>query len=260
MNPYLINFENFKVNSQIFCTLIGLFIFCYLIVFLGKKSRLRLQFFLDHMAGLLIWGLIFGRIFTVVSNYQIYFAGLDWQSVYKLVAIWMDKELSILGFVFGVFIFMKRQTYLYQELFARWADVLSIASLALLGFFNIGAFLYGSNYGRLTDSFFGVTFNSSVVKYTSAVYPTQILATVYCFGIAAWCYNLFQKYRNKHDGYIFLQAGFLFFSFRTLESFFRGDDTIYLFELIRMPGILSAILAYIFFHANVKYEKKQKIS
>jgi len=260
MNPYLINLESFKVNSQILMTLIGLFSFSYILIYLGKKSRLRLQFFLDHMGFTFLAGIIVGRIFTVITNYQIYLYEINWQSIYRILAIWTDKEISIIGFIFGVFIFMKRQTYLYQELFARWADVLSIASLSLLSFYNIGAFLYGSNYGRMTDSFLGVTFNSFAVKYTSPVYPTQLFAALYTLAIGIWCFSLYQKYRNKYDGYVFLQAGFLFFTARAIESLFRGDDTIYLFELIRIPGVLSAILAYIFFNANIKYEKKQRIN
>lgn len=260
MNPFLINLETFKISSQIFFTLIGLFTFSYLLVHLAKKSRLRLQFFLDNMGLTLLSAIIFGRIFAVIGSYQVYFYELNWTSIYKILAIWIDKEISIIGFIFGIFIFIKRQTFLYQELFSKWADVLSIASLSLLSFHSIGAFLYGANYGRMTDSFLGVTFNSSIVKYTSAVYPTQLFAALYTLIIGAWCLNLFKKYRNKYNGYVFLQAGFLFFTARAIESLFRGDDTIYLFELIRIPGLLSAILAYIFFKANVKYEKEQRIT
>jgi len=205
-------------------------------------------------------GIFFGRLFTVISNYQVYLYEMNWQAFYKTIAIWADKDISIIGFLFGIFIFIKRQTFLYQELFSRWADVLSIASLSLLSFYNIGAFLYGTNYGRMTDSFLGVTFHSSAVKYTSAIYPTQLFAALYSLAIGLWCFKLYQKYRNKFDGYVFLQAGFLFFTARAIESLFRGDDTIYLFELIRIPGLLSAILAYIFFKSNIKYEKKQQIT
>jgi prolipoprotein diacylglyceryltransferase len=259
MNPYLINFSNFKVNSQLFFTLMGFIVFVYLVNTLGKKSRLRLQFFLDNMIYILIIAVFFGRLFTIVSNYQVYFYELSWSSIYKAIAIWQDKDISVLGMVFGLFIGLKRQTYLYQELFARWADVFAIASLGLLSLNNIGAFLYGNHYGRITESIFGVTFNSPVVKYTTSVYPTQLFATFYTMAIGIYCYHLYNKYRTRYDGYIFLQASFLFFTLRTVESFFRGDDTIYIWVL-RMPGILSAILAYIFFHQIIKYEKKNRIS
>lgn len=259
MNPYLINFSNFKVNSQLFFTLMGFIVFVYLVNTLGKKSRLRLQFFLDNMIYILIIAVFFGRLFTIVSNYQVYFYELSWSSIYKAIAIWQDKDISVLGMVFGLFIGLKRQTYLYQELFARWADVFAISSLGLLSLNNIGAFLYGNHYGRITESIFGVTFNSPVVKYTTSVYPTQLFATFYTMAIGIYCYHLYNKYRTRYDGYIFLQASFLFFTLRTVESFFRGDDTIYIWVL-RMPGILSAILAYIFFHQIIKYEKKNRIS
>ena len=259
MNPYLINFSTFKVNSQLFFTLFGFIIFTYLINTLGKKSRLRLQFFLDNMIYLIVFGLLFGRIFSIISNYQVYFYEFSWLSFYKSIAIWQDKEISIMGVVFGMFIALKRQTFLYQELFSRWADVMSIASLGLLTSYNIGALLYGNNYGRITDSAFGVVFHSPVVKYTTAVYPTQLLATFYCLAIGVYCYHLYNKYRTRFDGYVYLQASFLFFTLRTVESFFRGDDTIYLW-ILRMPGVLSAILAYIFFHKILQYEKKNKIN
>ena len=259
MNPYLINLSNFKVNSQLFFTLLGFIAFVYLVNILGKKSRLRLQFFLDNMIYILIIGVFFGRMFTVISNYQVYFYEISWSTIYKALAIWQDKDISVIGMILGMFIGLKRQTFLCQELFARWADVVSIASLTLLRLHNIGAFLYGNNYGRITESIFGITFNSPVVKYTTAVYPTQLFATFYTLAIAIYCYNLYKKYRTRYDGYIFLQASFLFFTLRTVESFFRGDDTIYIW-ILRMPGILSAILAYIFFQQIIKYEKKNRIS
>jgi prolipoprotein diacylglyceryltransferase len=211
------------------------------------------------MIYILIIGVFFGRMFTVISNYQVYFYEISWSTIYKALAIWQDKDISVIGMILGMFIGLKRQTFLCQELFARWADVVSIASLTLLSLHNIGAFLYGNNYGRITESIFGITFNSPVVKYTTAVYPTQLFATFYTLAIAIYCYNLYKKYRTRYDGYIFLQASFLFFTLRTVESFFRGDDTIYIW-ILRMPGILSAILAYIFFQQIIKYEKKNRIS
>lgn len=259
MSPYLINLSQFKISSLLFFTLVGFFAFSTLITWLGKKSRLRLQFFLDNMIFFIIGGLIVGRIFVLVANYQVFFNSFDLNSLYKAIAFWSDKEISIIGFLIGVFIVLKRQTFLHQELFNRWADVFAISSLGLLSFFNIGTFLYGSNYGRITESFLGVMVNSPIVKYTLPIYPTQLFAALYSLIIGIYAYKLYKKYRHKYDGYVYLQVCFLFFSCRFLESFFRGDDTIYVW-ILRMPGILSAILAYIFFKQILKFEKKYKIS
>lgn len=255
MYDTLIHLGILKITSLAFFSILSLCTFIISFIYLIKKSRLRIQFLAGSYKGMILSGLAVGRIFEVLANLNYYWFEISLSSLYKSIAIWQNTEISLFGFAIGFILYFLRQIYYKQENLRKWADIFIISLFLSLGVYCIGTFLGGTNYGKVTESFLGVTFNNPIVKYTLPIYPTQIFASLYNFFLAGYCYYQYTKTKHKLDGYLFLQGIFLYSIFRFIESFFRGDD-IFTIWIFRYPTILSFIGAYLGFKALNRYEKK----
>ena len=255
MFPTIFHIGFLKISTLSVFSIFALLAFFGSIIYFTKKSRLRLQFLASSYKGMILWGLIIGRIFEVLANLNFYWFEISLSSLYKSIAIWQNAEVSLLGFSLGFILYFLRQIYYKQENLRKWADIFIISAFISLGIFCLGTFFAGINYGRVTESFIGITFNNPIVKYTLPIYPTQIFASLYNFFLAGYCYYQYTKTKHKLDGYLFLQGIFLYSIFRFTESLFRGDD-IFTIWILRYPTILSFICLYLGFKALNRYEKK----
>jgi len=255
MFPTLFHIGFLKITTLSIFSVFSLVAFFVSIIYLAKKSRLRLQFLASSYKGMILWGLIVGRLFEVIANLNFYWYEISFSSLYKSIAIWQNTELSLFGFGIGFILFFLRQIYYKQENLRKWADIFIISTFISLSIYCFGTFFAGINYGKVTESFLGITFNNPIVKYTLPIYPTQIFAGLYNLFLAGYCFNQYTKTKHKLDGYLFLQGVFLYSIFRFIESFFRGDD-IFMIWILRYPTILSFIGAYLGFKALTRYEKK----
>jgi prolipoprotein diacylglyceryltransferase len=219
---------------------------------LAQKNRLRLQFLVDVLIPVFIYSLIGGRLLAVIQNYQFYLHEFSLKQFYHIIAFWADKDLSFWGAIFaGAFAFIKISKQ-KQENLNKWADIFIISILFALTIGNFGALLDGANYGKETDLFIGITFNSPIVKYISPIHPTQIYAIIYTLILAIACYQIHKKFKNHSDGIIFWIGSTAFAFCKVIEGFFRGDDVVMLW-FIRIPEALFLIyfvfgLIQIFIH------------
>lgn len=264
MFPILFESSIFIVYSLwFFATLAfaaGSFVFYQLI----KQSKLDISFITNNSFKFLVFSLIISRILAIISN-PTYFFRTDpetgfslFSSFLNLFTFW-DKELSFWGGLIGFFIVFVREAMNEKQDFAKWADVLTISIMVAISIGNIGAYLDGINYGRPTILPWGVTFQSSFVKYAIDIHPTQIYAFIYSSLIALFLYFIYRKYRFQYDGLVTYIGFFLFASFRFIEGFFRGDDTITILGFIRIPELLFLIFAIISFKLMRKYQEKYHI-
>lgn len=224
MNPTIFESKFLTVYTLWIFVSIAMVIASYIFVKLANKARLRLQFINDIITPVLVYGIIVGRLFAIINDAQYYFYDFGLAKIYQIIAFWQDKQISFWGTIIGaIYIFIKK-SYQKQENLQKWGDVFMISALVGLSIGNIGAFLDGINYGRTTNMFWGITFNNPIVKYISAIHPTQIYASLYCLGLAGVLYYIHRKFWNQYDGLIFLLGITGFSLFRTLEGLFRGDD------------------------------------
>jgi phosphatidylglycerol:prolipoprotein diacylglycerol transferase len=257
MHQVLIEFKSISILSiYVFITL-GLFISLWVLGKLAQKNRLRLQFILDIGIRLIIGALIGGRIIAIIENYQFYFNRFNTYSFLKLFAVW-DKDLAFWGVILGIGFVLVKNCQARNENIKKWADISIISLMVMLTFRNFGVFLDGSNGGKPTEFFTGMTFNSSNVIYTVPIHPTQLYATIYTGLLAFLLYFLFKKYKNQFEGLIFLVGATLLSSLRFLEGFLRGDDVLSLFRL-RVPQLLSLILAIYFSKKLYNYQVQNKV-
>ena len=255
MFPTIFHIGFLKISTLSLFSVISLITFFLSLIYLIKKSRLRIQFLASSYKGMVLWGLIIGRLFEVLANLNFYWYEISLSSLYKSIAIWQNAEISLFGFSIGFILYFLRQIYYKQENLRKWADIFIISTFLSLSIYCIGTLFAGINYGRVTESFIGITFNNPLVKYTLPIYPTQIFASFYNLFLAGYCYHQYTKTKHKLDGYLFLQGTFLFSIFRFTESLFRGDDILTIW-ILRYPTILSFIGLYLGFKALTRYEKK----
>ncbi|MBT5347079.1 hypothetical protein HOJ01_00465 [bacterium] len=255
MFPTIFHIGFLKISTLSVFSLGALITFFVSLIYLTKKSRLRIQFLASSYKGMILSGIIIGRLFEVIANLNFYWYEISLSSLYKSIAIWQNAEISLFGFCIGFTLYFLRQIYYKQENLRKWADIFIISTFISLSIYCIGTLFAGLNYGRVTESFIGITFNNPLVKYTLPIYPTQIFASLYNIFLAGYCYNQYTKTKHKLDGYLFLQGVFLFSIFRFTESLFRGDDTFTIW-ILRYPTILSFIGLYLGFKALTRYEKK----
>jgi prolipoprotein diacylglyceryltransferase len=258
MNPSLFESKFLTIYTLWVFIALGMVISTFIFVKLAQKSRLRLQFISDIITPVLLYGLILGRIFAIINDAQYYFYDFGLAKIYQMIAFWQDKQISFWGAVIGaIYVFIKK-AYQKQENLQKWGDIFMISMLVGLTIGNFGAFLDGSNYGRTTSMFWGITFNNPIVKYISAIHPTQIYAMLYCSILAATLYYLHRKYWNQYDGLLFL-LGITGFSFlRVIEGFFRGDDVTMIWKF-RLVEFCFFFLFLYSLNKLYKFQKKNNV-
>lgn len=237
---------------------LGLFISLWIFGRLAQKNRLRLQFILDIGLRLIAGAIIGGRLFAIISNYQFYFNKINFHTITRLFAIW-DKDLSFWGAIFGIGFILVKNCQVRDENPKKWGDIFMISLMTMLIFRNFGAFLDGANAGKPTESFLGMTFNSSNVLYTVPIHPTQLYATIYSALILAILYLVFKKYKNQFEGLVFLLGATIYSFFRFLEGFFRGDDVVTIFGSIRLPQLIFLLLFLYFSKKLYNYQVKNQV-
>ncbi len=257
MQPILFEFKFIVVQSFWAFTALALFVSTWIFGKLAQRSRLRLQFVLDIGARLLLGGLIFSRIFAIIGDFQFYFSTLNLRSLFRLVSIW-DLDLSFWGFVFGLLFVFYNNAKEKREPLSKWSDIFAVALMIGLTIGNFAALLGGYNYGRPTETFLGVTFNSAFIKYTVPIYPTQVFALIYTGLLSLWLVYIFKKFRSKYEGLIFLLAATSFSLLRFIEGFFRGDDVL-TFWIFRLPQWLFLAIGLFASYKLYYYQKQNRV-
>jgi len=214
--------------------LIGVFVFTSL----AKIKRLQMNFVYNHSLEIFIAGLLIGRLFFVIKNYQIYFYQFSLSSLQSIFFIW-DKGLSFLGAIIGITLAMVFFAKREDEPFKKWLDILTISAITGLFISHIGAFLDGVGHGTPTSLPWGMIIESPTIKYAVPIHPTQIYTALYSIIIAmSLAYVFLRKYIESGLVTAYGILTYAFFTFIT--GFVRGDDVITIIG-IREEQIVSVI-------------------
>lgn len=241
MYPILFEFGFVTVFSLWFFVAVGFTVGSLVFLNLAKKMRLRLTFLSDHSFFLFFATLAASRIAFIVFHPDLFFAPL------RIFAIW-DKGLSFWGAVAGCaaslwYLTKKRGE---ETSIIRVFDAAVPATLLGMTFGNIGAFLDGISYGTPSSLPWAVAFRSANVKYITPIHPTQLYGAFYTLALGLALFFLIKKLRNRGPnvlpGFVTEAGMFLFSTFKFLEEFLRGDDTVELFS-IRLPQFLALAAA-----------------
>ncbi len=244
MDPTLIETPYFIIYNLWLFVSAAIILTIVIIIRLGIKNRLKLQFLSDNSWKIILVSIIGARALSIALNYRTYFSSLDLQSLLQVFYIW-DKGLNFYGALIVFFLYLyfackKRD----EQNFWKWVDVIVPAVIAGLALGHMGAFFEGINYGKETSLPWGVNFESPLIKYTVPIHPTQIYAFLYSILTASIFITLGQndKYQDSENhGLVGLGALSLYSLFRFLEGFIRGDD-ILMIGIFRVPQILALVV------------------
>jgi phosphatidylglycerol:prolipoprotein diacylglycerol transferase len=125
---------------------------------------------------------------------------------------------SIIGGIFGVYIYSKRKQWKMGKILDLIIPSLPLAQ----GFGRIGCFLAGCCYGRPTNSIIGVTFKEgSLGPLNTSVYPTQIFSSVFDFALAIFL--LWYDKKERKTGRVFSLYLIIYSIGRFAVEFIRDD-------------------------------------
>jgi len=219
--------------------LLGVFIFTKL----ARMKRLNINFIYKYSFPIFIFGLIGSRIVYVLENLQFYFYEINFYSFLRILFIWEDKGLSLIGAILGITLSLLYFSYKEKEQTLKWMDILTLSTISGLAIGHLGAFLDGINYGRETSLPWGIIFDNPSVKYAVPIHPTQLYAFLYSTIIVVVLFIVYKKKILKPG--MTILVGLLSYAFMMLlEGFIRGDDVI-MFLFLRIEQWLAILIIII---------------
>jgi|CXWL01.1.fsa_nt_gi phosphatidylglycerol:prolipoprotein diacylglycerol transferase len=215
---------------------VGFLIAIFWFLKIAQKKHLHLEFIADHFFSLMIWSVIgarLGYVFVFFTRYQ--------HNPISLLWFWDGGYLLWSGIIFFLFAFLyhcSRQ----KEKIGQWLDVIIPAGIIAFIFETFGAFLSGEQYGRPTESIFGIAFENPDVPFTIPIHPVQLYSLAALLALLLVLQVLHRKMvRESLVGLIGL-ALFAMLSFIT--EYFRGDEMLIYFSH-RFTQVLQLLVFFI---------------
>ncbi|MFC1655909.1 prolipoprotein diacylglyceryl transferase [Patescibacteria group bacterium] len=259
MYPVILEIGPIIVYSLWLFAGIALLASVFMFEYLARLKRLHMNFIYHHSLAIFIWGLVGSRLLYVLINFQVYFPDFTLSSFLRILYIWNDKGLSLIGALLGIGISLLYFSIKEKEQTKRWLDIFSISVITGLGIGHLGTFLDGSAYGRETSLPWGMVFDSPSIKYAVPIHPVQLYAALYSIIIVVVLYLLYRK--SKFKAGVIAAAGIIsYMSMTFLSGFLRGDD-VFVFLGLRDEQIfaLATLIltgTYLFLRYNKKRKKK----
>lgn len=211
----------FLVWTSVVFLLIGIWVSTEFFLRLANSAHLSLQHFREHAWWYLGAFLLSGRVVAIVTQYRVYL-----HDVLRIFIIW-DGGFSFLGGAIGIGAVLFWATRSHRATFLQWLDVLLPATSLGSVFSWLGLFFAGHAYGKPTDVFWGVTYDSISVRYAVPIHPVQLY---YAFFFLALTFLLLiiRKYSTRAGTETLI--GIFCASIGTfILEYFRGDFTIPVF-------------------------------
>lgn len=146
----------------------------YLVKIIQLK-KLRLNFFVDHLAWFLIAPLVSGRIFYIGENLSLF-----QDRPLQTLKIW-DLGFSGFGAFYGGLAILFWLTRKQKIDVWAWLDAFTISAMVGVSILNLGRFFSGSQYGIPTELPWGIAFDTLAIPYTTPIHPTQLYAALLAF-------------------------------------------------------------------------------
>lgn len=233
----------FLIWTRLVFLLLGIWLSTEFFMRLAHSAHLSLVHFQQHAWRYVFAFLCMGRVVAIVANYHVYT-----KDPLRMLIFW-DGGFSLLGGAMGIAAVLYWNTRTQRSTFLQWLDVLLPASCFGLAFEWLGKFFAGVSYGKPTDSFLGVTYDTMGVRYVVPVHPVQLYYAFFFFFLT-FLLLLIRKHSSRAGAEtlfgVLLAAAVTF----SLE-YFRGDfsipvfatkiDFIVLIAMFVSLGIFAAI-------------------
>lgn len=214
----------------------------FLKTFISWRRLKDLGFKEEKIIDFLIFGLLLGlvvsRLVFIIENWPNF--GFHPERWFLFIRF---PGFSVFGWAFGFFLALWR--FAQKEKWDFWpvADEVTFGLLPFLILLQLGAFLDGSGFGRITSMPWGVYFSGILLKR----HPLSLFSAVFISGI--WIFLLkierhwrvWEWYKSKQTGLIFL-VGFGLIFLTNLPLAFLKESRLYFYWaeiILNLIGFLS---------------------
>lgn len=248
-------FEAFSIGPLLIWTravffLLGVWLSTEFFLRLADSANFSLNHFRERATHYLISFLVFGRLFAIIAEYRVYL-----RDPLRLFVFW-DGGFSFLGAATGIAIVLYFSTRHHRTTFLQWLDILVPATTFGLAFDWFGKFASGHAYGKPTDMFWGVTYNTIGVRYTVPIHPVQLYYAIFLI-LLTFALLVIRKHNAKAGAetlYGIVLASFATFFF----EYFRGDFTIPVFATKMDFLVLVALFGSLGTFAAIELQLNRK--
>lgn len=197
-----------------------------------------MEFIADHFFSLMFWSIVgarLGYVFVFFSRYS--------HDPLSVLWLWDGGYLLWSGIIFFLLAFFYHCSK-QKEKIGQWLDVIIPAGVIAFIFETFGAFLGGEQYGKPTDSMFGMVFENADVPFIIPIHPVQLYLLASLLVLLLILQVLHRRMiRESLVGLIGL-ALFALFAFVT--EYFRGDEMLIYFghrftQILQLMVILFSL-------------------
>ncbi|MFD6532266.1 prolipoprotein diacylglyceryl transferase [Streptomyces sp. NPDC060184] len=232
------------LRGYAFCIIIGVFV----AVWFGNKRWIARGGRAGTVADIAVWavpfGLVGGRLYHVITDYELYFGdGQNWVDAFKVweggLGIWGAIALGAVGAWIGC---RRRGIPL-----PAWADALApgIAFAQAIG--RWGNWFNQELYGRKTDLPWGLKISEAPNRVAGTYHPTFLYESLWCVGVALLVIWADRRFRLGH-GRAFALYVAAYCTGRTWIEYMRVDEAHHVLGLR-----LNVWTAFIVFALAVTY-------
>lgn len=256
MWPTLFEIGPFTIYSLWVMVIVGFIIGTLLFLKTAKYQRMDVNFLVEHSLTLLIGAMVFSRLVFFLTNWG-YFGPLNLGIILKQIFFFWQPGYSFWGAVIGFGLVLWWHCRKEKESLMEWFEMGFTPLLIAMLFGHFGQFLEGQAYGHETILPWGIVFESTNVKYTVPIHPTQLYYLILIAAILLTRKKVIQKWPFLGEKYQWTMFAIAAYSFcRFWLEFLRGDDTL----MIGPFRIAQIVAAAIFVHiAYMLYKKRKKI-
>lgn len=241
-------FEAFAIGPLLVWTrvvflLLGIWLATEFFLRLAQSAHLTLTHFREHAWRYVAAFLLMARVVSIVSNYRVYL-----KDPMRVFIFW-DGGFSFFGGTLGIALVLYWINRTHRSTFLQWLDVLLPAACFGLAFEWLGKFFAGISYGKPTDAFWGVSYDTIGVRYVVPIHPVQLYYAIFFF-LLTFLLLLIRK-NSKRAGTETLFGVLLAAAVTFGLEYFRGDfsipvfatrlDFIVLITMFISLGIFAAI-------------------
>ena len=240
----------FLVWTRLVFLLLGIWLATDFFLRLAQSAHLSLTHFRAHALRYLVAFVIFGRLVAVLSSYRVYI-----KDPLRICILW-DGGFSLFGAALGIGLVLYWNTRTQRSTFLQWLDVLLPAACFGIAFEWLGKFFAGVSYGKPTDAFWGVTYDTIGVRYVVPVHPVQLYYAVFFF-LLTFVLLLIRKHSTRAGAetlFGVLLAAVVTFLF----EYFRGDFSIPIFATKLDFTVLIAMFVSLGIFAAIEVSLSRK--
>jgi len=235
MHPVLFEIDSWRIRSYDLVLVLSILTGFFVFIKEGKRKGFASKKLWVYVIGMLVFALLGARI-----NGWLFWFRSD-PGLLDLNILNMRKGMTAFGGILGAVIFTLAYCFIHHWKTWRILDIMGPVLVLCEGIQRIGCLLNGCCFGKLTHSHFGM-YLPDITGVWSNRFPTQILTSLFCFGLFAYLWRN-RKFVLK-DGDIFLTYLILYSSGRLLLDFLRGDETklVGIFTSHQVAALLMAMI------------------